>query len=193
MGTDLADIPELLLPSESGTALGTKQGFYFVGYSVQQFLWEHPHTPGAGWGLFGQVSFSDSNPNPFAWMLLAGLGGTGLIPGHSLDRCGAAYFLYTFSDELTDRLWVFGLDLGDEYGGELFYNAAVTPWCRLSGDLQIITPYLRSATCAGVHRNRSSHGKANARRPPSGTTACRRRYLATRQRAARQRRRIAWW
>jgi porin len=49
-----------------------------VGYSVQQYLWEDPNTPGVGWGLFGQVGFSDSNPNPFGWMMLAGLGGTGL-------------------------------------------------------------------------------------------------------------------
>jgi porin len=139
-GTNLADIPELLLPPESGATLGTKQGSYYVGYSVQQYLWEDAHTPGAGWGVFGQVGFSDSNPNPFAWMVLAGLGGSGLIPGRRLDRFGVAYFRYAFSDQLTDGLRLFGLNIGDEHGGELFYNAAVTPWFRLTGDLQIIAP-----------------------------------------------------
>ena len=35
---------------------------------------------------------------------------------------------------------VLGLDFGDEHGGEIFYHAAVTPWFRLTGDLQIIRP-----------------------------------------------------
>jgi porin len=86
------------------------------------------------------VGFSDGNPNPFGWMMLAGLGGTGIIPGRRLDRFGAAYFRYSFSNDLTDGLRVFGVDVGDEHGGELFYNAAVTPWFRLTGDLQIIAP-----------------------------------------------------
>jgi porin len=111
-----------------------------VGYSVQQYLWEDPHTPGSGWGIFGQAGFSDGNPNPFRWMMLAGLGGIGIIPGRSLDRFGVAYFRYAFSNDLTNGLRLFRLDLGDEHGGELFYNAAVTPWFRLSGDLQIIRP-----------------------------------------------------
>lgn len=50
------------------------------------------------------------------------------------------YFRYSLSNDLTDGLRPFGFDFGDEYGGELFYNAAITPWLRLTGDLQIIAP-----------------------------------------------------
>jgi porin len=28
----------------------------------------------------------------------------------------------------------------DEYGVELFYNYAITPWCFLTGDLQVAEP-----------------------------------------------------
>jgi porin len=33
-----------------------------------------------------------------------------------------------------------GLAQRDEQGIELYYNAALTPWCHLSADLQIVTP-----------------------------------------------------
>jgi porin len=64
-GTDLADIPYLLLPPEVGEEIGIKKGTYYLGYSVQQYLWQDPNTPGAGWGIFGQAGMADGNPNPF--------------------------------------------------------------------------------------------------------------------------------
>ena len=30
----------------------------------------------------------------------------------------------------------------DAHGVEIFYNAAVTPWCHLTSDLQVIAPTL---------------------------------------------------
>ena len=38
----------------------------------------------------------------------------------------------------------------DERGLELFYNVAVTPWCHLTTDLQVITPILERATTSLV-------------------------------------------
>jgi porin len=38
----------------------------------------------------------------------------------------------------------------DERGLELFYNMAVTPWCHLTADLQVVTPILASAETALV-------------------------------------------
>ena len=28
----------------------------------------------------------------------------------------------------------------DEYGGELYYNFAITPWCHFTADLQVARP-----------------------------------------------------
>ena len=100
--------------------------------------------------IFGQAGLADGNPNPFRWMMLASLSGTGLIPGRSLDRVGVAYFRYAFSRDLPDGLRVFGLAIGDEYGGEIFYHAAVTPWLRLTGDLQSIRPGVHNRDTAMV-------------------------------------------
>ena len=33
------------------------------------------------------------------------------------------------------------LPLRDEYGVEMYYNVAFTPWCQISPDLQVLTPF----------------------------------------------------
>ena len=68
-------IPQLLLPAASTNVL-TKQGYYFGSYSVQQYLWQDPDRPGAGWGFFAQISGSDANPNPIGNTIIAGVGGS---------------------------------------------------------------------------------------------------------------------
>jgi porin len=150
---DLADIPYLILPPGIRPTIDTKSTSWYMGYSFQQYLYQNPENPREGWGVFGQAGFSDANPNPYRWMALAGVGGTSPIPGRNLDRFGVAYFRYSFSKDLVNSLQVFKVDLGDEYGVELFYNAAVAPWFRLSADLQYIRPGTHSfgnAFLAGV-------------------------------------------
>ena len=151
-GVDLRDIPELLLPPGSGAALGIKSGSCFVSYGIQQYLWQDPKKPGRGFGFFGQAGVSDRNPNPFGWMMLAGLGGTG-VAGRGLDRYGAGYLRYTLSSDLTDALRLLHIDLYPEQGVETFYNAAITPWFHVVGDLQVVAPGSRSSgtsTFAGL-------------------------------------------
>ncbi len=45
------------------------------------------------------------------------------------------------SDDLLDGLSTLGLARKDEQGIEVFYNLAVTPWFRLTGDVQWIDPF----------------------------------------------------
>ena len=33
------------------------------------------------------------------------------------------------------------LQLRDEHGVELYYNVAITPWCQITPDVQVITPF----------------------------------------------------
>jgi porin len=150
---DLSDIPYLILPPGIRPTIDVKNNAWYLGYGFQQFLSQNPDNPREGWGIFGQVGFTDSNPNPYRWMALGGIGGTSPLPGRNLDRFGVAYFRYAFSQELIDSVKVFHFNLGAESGVELFYNAAVTPWFRLAGDLQFIRPGNHSAgnaTFAGV-------------------------------------------
>ena len=86
------------------------------------------------------MALSDGNPNPARWSSLGGLSGTSPIPGRGGDRFGVAAFYLGVSDDLKDGLRP--VRLGDEYGGEVFYNLAVTPWFRVTADLQVISPAL---------------------------------------------------
>jgi porin len=70
-----------------------------------------------------------------------------------MDRWGIGYFKYFLSDDLIDGLDLIGFGYGDEQGVELFYNWAVTPWFRLTADLQWIDPHItekKDAWIAGL-------------------------------------------
>jgi porin len=140
-GLDLASVPQLALPPGTGGVLGTKSGYWYFAYSFQQYLFQSSTNPQEGWGVFGQVAVSDGNPNPIQSSWYAGLGGTSFIPGRSLDRWGVAYFRYNLSDELLAGLSTIGIDRRDEQGLEAYYNLAVTPWFRLTGNVEYIKPF----------------------------------------------------
>lgn len=136
-GLDLADMPQLLLPPEAQGKL-TKKGYWFASASVQQYLYQDPDNPAAGWGLFGDFGISDGNPNAVAWHVLGGVGGTGTLPSRPLDRWGVGYFKYALSDDLIASLNTLGIPLADEQGIEAYYNLALTPWQRITADVQWI-------------------------------------------------------
>jgi porin len=87
---------------------------------------------------------SDGDPNPIGWNMTLGVGGNSLIPGRTCDTFGLGYFHVglssDFKDLLAGPLAPPGLAQRDEQGIELFYNARLTPWCHLSGDVQIVQP-----------------------------------------------------
>lgn len=140
-GLDLAAIPELVRLPPQSAALLTKEGYWYVSASAQQYLWQSPTNPAHGWGIFAQAALSDGNPNPIEWSALVGLGGTSLIPGRDKDRWGIGYFHYGLSSALLDGLKTLNIELKDESGVEAFYNIAVTPWFRVTADVQFINPF----------------------------------------------------
>lgn len=140
-GFDLADLPQLLLPPEIAGVAGTKSGYWYLSYSLQQYLYQNPANPQEGWGMFGHVAISDGNPNPIQSSWYTGIGGTSFLPGRSLDRWGIAYFRYNLSDDLLTGLGMLGIDLRDEQGLEAYYNIALTPWLRLTGNVEYIKSF----------------------------------------------------
>jgi porin len=136
-GPDLSSI----IPPPGVTGILTKTGSYYVGLSFQQFLIQDPNNPKRGWGVFGEITKADGNPNTLEWSGYFGVGGSSLFPGRPDDRFGIAYFRYGASNALkADVAPIFKLQ--DQAGVELFYNYAVTPWFRITADLQFIQPAL---------------------------------------------------
>jgi len=141
-GIDLRDVPQLELPPELRDEPRTKQPYWYFSYSFQQFFYQSKIDPSKGWGLFGEFGISDGNPNPLSGHLFVGLGGNSFVPDRGDDRWGIAYFNYRLSSDLRDAARRdLGFGLGDEEGVEAYYNLAVTPWLRVTGDLQIINPF----------------------------------------------------
>jgi porin len=139
-GIDLRNLPDVNLPAGSADRLSKTRERYYFSYAFEQTLWRSQADPRKAFGLFGQTSVSDGNPNPLAWSALGGLGGSSPIPGRSEDTFGAAAFYYAVSGDLIDSLR--GILRDREYGAELFYNVAVTPWLRVTADLQVVSPAL---------------------------------------------------
>ena len=142
-GINLADLPDISLPPGSIGDLSQKTGRWYVGYSFEQTIWRSKEDKKKAWGLFGQTSMSDGNPNPQRWLVMGGVGGTSPIRGRSWDKFGAAGFCYGLSRHLINGLAPTVI-VGDECGGEVFYNFAVTPWFLVSADLQVIEPANRA-------------------------------------------------
>lgn len=137
-GVDLESLPNLSLPGEAAEVLQL-DGYTYAGLTFQHYFAEDPDRPGNGWGIFGDFGLSDGNPNPIGWHAILGVGGTG-TPRSPLDRWGLAGFQYGLSGDLKDGLAELGIDRRNEYGIEAYYNAALTPWLRLTADAQWIRP-----------------------------------------------------
>lgn len=114
-------------------------GSWSIYTNFYQSLWVNPCDEKQNWGLFGQFGISDGNPNPIRYVANGGIGGRSMIAGRKLDTFGIGYFYLGLSDNfkaLTRPL----VPQRDEFGGEIFYNFAITPWARLTTDLQIVRP-----------------------------------------------------
>jgi porin len=147
-GIDLEDITDLSRRSARGSLVTTKKGFWFTSYAIQQNFVQSEQNPETGWGLFTLATLSDGNPSPVRWSVLAGLGGNNLLAGRENDRWGIGFFHFGLTEPLLAGLAALDVNRRSEGGVEGFYNLAVTPWLRLSADLQVIDPWNPSASRA---------------------------------------------
>jgi porin len=138
-------LPQVLQGQLSPSALTTPvESSWWITYLFDQALWVDPTDKTRSWGVFGNFGISDGRPNPIKWSAIAGIGGSSPIPNRKLDTFGIAYYYLGYSDDFKDVAKII-TPVRDEHGVEIFYNAAVTPWCHLTTDLQVITPTLERA------------------------------------------------
>ena len=131
------NIPPLLALDERFSPKET--GSWSLYANFYQSIWVDAANQKKNWGVFGQFGISDGNPNPVRYVANGGVGGRSMIPGREYDTFGVGYFYLGLSDNFKTLARPF-LPQQDEYGVELFYNWAITPWARLTGDLQIARP-----------------------------------------------------
>jgi porin len=130
-------------------------GSWCLACNVDQAFYVSPDDPERMWGVFGNFGIADNNPSPVRWFASVGISGASGIAGRTADSFGASYFYLGVSDPLKDLVPLL-LPLRDEHGIELYYNMAITPWCQVTPDLQVVTPFRERADTAvicGVRAN----------------------------------------
>ena len=107
-------------------------------YNFDQYLYEPKK--GQGIGIFGRFGASDGDANPLHYFYSLGVGGKGVIPGRALDEFGVGYYYIDISNPKFTGPLATRSFLRDEYGVEAYYNLAITPWMKLTPDIQVIRP-----------------------------------------------------
>lgn len=133
-GQDLGDV---LLPP--GLESSTRQGSYNITLQASHLLRESPVRPGEGLGLYARAGISDGNPNVIEQSAIIGVAAHGMIAARPRDSFAIGAFYYKFSNVLQDTVSPLAT-FRDERGVEAWYSLAVTPWLRLTGDAQVVSP-----------------------------------------------------
>jgi len=144
-------------------ALQRQDGTWAVYYNFDQYLYEPKKGEDRGAGVFARFGASAGNPNPVQYFYSVGFGGKGLLPGRDLDRFGIGYYYSSVRNPTLQHPLLTMSFLRDEWGFEVYYNVALTPWLLLTPDVQVIgpsqkrkfqsifsTPYIGTATVLGV-------------------------------------------
>jgi porin len=115
-------------------------GSWCLAYNFDQALYVSPDDPERMWGVFGNFGIADENPSPVRWFASVGISGASPFAARDADTFGIAYYYLGVSEPLKDLAPLL-LPLRDESGVEMYYNAAVTPWCQITPDLQVLAPF----------------------------------------------------
>ena len=114
-----------------GKGIAKESSSWAFYHNAHQYLqWDD----GRGWGIFTRFGIADRESNPIDWSAAAGISGNGIFNARPNDTFGLGFYHL----ELTESPLFRFLDLNEENGAELWYNAEVNPWLHVTADLQII-------------------------------------------------------
>ena len=132
-------IRQIVIPGPPVNIVEPKRGSWSLSYTFRQYLVERGHRD--GWGFFAQASIANPDTSPISRFINVGIGGNGLIKSRNRDEFGFAYAYTDLSRVLKDNIDL--ITVGNrrpraEHQVEAFYNLHITPWLRLTGDLQFV-------------------------------------------------------
>jgi porin len=107
-----------------------------VYYNFDQYLYEPEK--GQGIGIYGRFGASDGDANPVHYFYSLGIGGKGVFKNRPNDAFGVGFYYMDISNPKLTGIFKDREFLQDEYGVEAYYNIAITPWMKLTPDIQII-------------------------------------------------------
>jgi porin len=128
-------------------SLAPQAGSWIVQYKMYQYFHQSKGTDGTpiGWGMFGTFVVADGRTNKSGLVLTLGLGGV-LFEAREHDRFGVAYSQDGVSLKYREQARPFNLN--SENVCEAFYTFAVTPFIKITADIQVIRPMLQASGTA---------------------------------------------
>ncbi|QDU47300.1 Carbohydrate-selective porin, OprB family [Symmachiella dynata] len=125
------------IPGQGITA-GQQSGSWSLFYVAEQKLMVDPCNPKRNVGLLSQWGLADEETSPYRWTGNVALQAQGMIRGRDNDTLGVGYFYSGLSGQFKSLQRQFDVD--NLQGGEIYYNATITPWFHLTADLQVVEP-----------------------------------------------------
>jgi porin len=114
-------------------------GSWALAYIYDQVFWADCCDEERNLRLFSQWALADGDPSPYRWSFNVAVQGQGLVPRRPSDTMGVGYFYDELSTDFKNLVNTLpAVDIENVQGVELYYNAAITPWFHLTGDLQVI-------------------------------------------------------
>lgn len=156
---DLSNRLEVFRELLGVSTVNDESGNWVVLVNFDQFLYVADKEALTGVGIFGRGGWVPKDVNAIDQFYSFGIGGKGLlIPGRDRDTWGIGWAGSHFSSDLRDDLRDLGIDIKAwEHVVELFYNIEVTPWARLTPDIQFIIDPLGAHAAKGVKSVDSRH------------------------------------
>jgi porin len=146
------DRASLFFSPATGLAFTEKQESWSLFSVVDQPLWTDSLNPVRSLNFKGMYTITDGEANPVSWTATAALEMNGPFRGRDDDTFGVGYFHNELSSDFKDTVGSLlsvaetivnrqptRIAIEDTDGVEAYYNAQITPWFALTGDLQVIT------------------------------------------------------
>ena len=134
--TSLDESSWFIVPGQ-GVVAGEETGAWGLGYYFDQTVWADRCDEGRKVQLLTGWSISDGNPSFARWGGFASLEAFGLMDCRKQDRMGISYFYTGLSDDFRQLVSPV-VELDAVQGGEIYYNAEITPSFHLTGDFQAV-------------------------------------------------------
>jgi porin len=124
-------------PGEGLASIGTKMPIMIAPY-VSQVLCQDACNKARNVRLTIGGTIADRNPSFSNWSAFGKLEAFGPQRSRPGDRMGLAGWYSGISNNVINIAGAAGFPARDNWGMETYYNAEITPWCHLTGDMQVI-------------------------------------------------------
>lgn len=147
------DLGDLRIPL--GFPSTNRSNRYYINYSFLQPIITYADGKN-GWKAFGQIAYSDGNPNPLNYSYFFGIAGDGFFKNRAMDQWGLGYYHYSLSNYIDDLAGENGAPFDNEAGIEMYYQYWMNRWFSIGGNIQVVDPVVRDAETAVFIGLRSS-------------------------------------